>query len=109
MFSLSALIKTFFRWIDVNYLTIWLNSPIGREKSKINTYGVGHSQGNLNLSLIRKFVISIPPLNEQKRIVKKVDELMKLCDELEKQVKENQKNSEALMNAVLREAFEVEP
>ncbi|MFC1787156.1 restriction endonuclease subunit S [Halobacteriota archaeon] len=48
----------------------------------------------------------LPPLNEQKRIVQKVDQLMKLCDELEEQVKENQKNSELLMEAVLREAFD---
>jgi hypothetical protein len=30
---------------------------------------------------------------------------MKLCDELEEKVKENQNNSELLMKAVLKEAF----
>jgi type I restriction enzyme S subunit len=40
-------------------------------------------------------------LEEQKEIVKKVDELMKLCDELEKQTLEAKENSENLMKAVL--------
>jgi hypothetical protein len=31
---------------------------------------------------------------------------MQLCNQLESKVKEIQKNSEALMNSVLREAFE---
>lgn len=53
-----------------------------------------------------EILFPLPPLNEQKRIVEKIDQLMKLCDELESQVKQNQINSEKLMGAVLREAFE---
>ena len=48
----------------------------------------------------------IPPLKEQKRIVVKVDELMKLCAELEEQLKQSKEESERLMQAVLQEAFE---
>ena len=48
----------------------------------------------------------IPPLKEQKRIVAKADELMKLCDELEEQLKQSKEESERLMQAVLQEAFE---
>ena len=48
----------------------------------------------------------IPPLKEQKRIVVKVDELMKLCDELEVQIRQSKEDSERLMQAVLQEAFE---
>ena len=40
------------------------------------------------------------------RIVKKVDQLMKLCDELEERVKESHKNSELLVEAVLKDAFD---
>lgn len=70
-----ALIRPFKNFIDPYYLTIWLNSPSGTHKSSINTYGKGVSQGNLNLGLIKKFIVSIPPLKEQKRIVAKVDQL----------------------------------
>ena len=61
----------------------------------------------IGMSELKKVLIGLPPLNEQKRIVEKVDQLMKLCDKLEEQVKDNQKNSELLMESVLREAFEV--
>jgi type I restriction enzyme S subunit len=100
-----GLIKTFNKYVSPHYLVIWLNSPIGREKYSANTYGVGHSQWNLNLSLINNFVIPLPPFNEQKRIVAKVRQLLILCDELEQRVMENQKNSEFLMEAVLKETF----
>jgi len=35
-----------------------------------------------------------------------VNQFIGICDKLEEQVKENQKNSELLIDAVLREAFE---
>ena len=66
----------------------------------------GFNSPGINVSYFEKEIIPIPPLNEQKRIVKKVNELMKDCNELEEQVKSNQKNSELLMESVLREAFE---
>jgi len=69
--------------------------------------GLGTSIPQLTVPMIKPKLIPLPPLNEQKRIVEKVDQLMKLCDELEEKVKENQNNADLLMEAVLREAFEV--
>jgi restriction endonuclease S subunit len=60
----------------------------------------------VGVDILKKIVIGLSPLSEQERIVKKINQLMKLCDELEQKVMENQKNSELLMDAVLREAFE---
>lgn len=39
-----------------------------------------------NVSLIRKFLVSLPPLLGQRRIVAKVDQLMDLVDGLETQL-----------------------
>lgn len=98
-----ALVRPFKKFINPYYLTIWLNSPSGTHKSSINTYGKGVSQGNLNLGLINKFIVSIPPLNEQKRIVAKVNQLMSLCDELETKLTQSVTNSEKLMEAAVRQ------
>ncbi|WP_336477323.1 restriction endonuclease subunit S, partial [Escherichia coli] len=48
----TALIKPVKKYINSQYICIWLNSPIGRLFSSNYTYGKGVSQGNLNLSLI---------------------------------------------------------
>jgi type I restriction enzyme, S subunit len=98
-----ALVRPFRKFIDPYYLTIWLNSPSGTHKSSINTYGKGVSQGNLNLGLINKFIVSIPPLNEQHSIVAKVNQLMSLCDELETKLTQSVTNSEKLIEAAVRQ------
>ena len=51
-------------------------------------------------------ILSLPPLNEQKAIVERVDKLMTMIDKLEKQVTERKEQSEMLMQSVLKEAFE---
>ena len=48
----------------------------------------------------------LPPLAEQKAIVYRVEKLLSMVNELEKQVFERKEQSEQLMQAVLREAFE---
>lgn len=100
-----CLIKMNKNSINPNFICLWLNSPDGTEKSISNILGRGTSQGNLNLSLIRNFVIPVPPLAEQKRIVEKVDQLMSLCDELEKNIEQSKKDCELLMQSVMQKAF----
>ncbi|MBX9637475.1 restriction endonuclease subunit S [Nitrosomonas sp.] len=46
---------------------------------------VGVSREGLSIGKLSQFIIPIPPLPEQHRIVAKVDELMALCDQLETQ------------------------
>ncbi|MGS4346280.1 restriction endonuclease subunit S [Myroides odoratus] len=58
---------------------------------------------------LEQFVIPLPPLEVQERIVTKLDELMSYCDKLETQVKESQKTNELLLQQVLREALEGKP
>jgi len=96
-------IKGYFH-INSKYLRLYLKNPHFLKYVSKLTYGV--KMPRLGTSDGKKALFPLAPFSEQKCIVEKVDRLMELCDELEKQVKENQKNSESLMNAVLREAFE---
>jgi len=58
------------------------------------------SQGNLNV-----IPIPLPPLSEQHRIVAKLEQLMRHCDELEQSIKLSQTQNEQLLQQVLREAL----
>jgi restriction endonuclease S subunit len=66
-----------------------------------------HGTCRLETEKLLSTLIPIPPLNEQKRIVEKVDQLMALCDDLEQSVEQTKQESEKLMKAVLQEAFSV--
>ncbi|MDI9387251.1 MAG: restriction endonuclease subunit S [Spirochaetota bacterium] len=72
-------------------------------------YAPATAQKNINLEIISKLVFPTPPLAEQQAIVDRVEKLLSMVDELEDQVSERKEQSEQLMQAVLREAFEGKP
>lgn len=101
----TALIKPIKCHINSNYLCLWLNSPIGRLFSSRYTYGKGVSQGNLNLSLIRTFVISIPPYKEQNLIVEKVRTYLSICEKLKSKIQSAQQTQRHLADALTEAAI----
>lgn len=72
IFVSVALIK--FPQDDINgrYLSLLVSSPLVRKQSEEGTEGIGNK--NLVLRKIAAFVLPIPPLSEQCRIVAKVDQ-----------------------------------
>ena len=58
-------------------------------------------QDNISVTKCKFIPIPVPPLAEQKRIVAKVDELMKLVDQLEAQLTTARTTAENLLNALL--------
>jgi type I restriction enzyme S subunit len=62
---------------------------------------VDMARANLSMGNISQFVIPLPPLAEQKRIVAKVDTLMTLCDQLESKLKQSQSESESLTASIV--------
>ena len=80
------------------FLYHFICSPLFRRMiDEVNTTTINQiTQSNL-----RSTLAPIPPLAEQKRIVAKVDELMKLCDRLEAQQQEREEKHKALSRASL--------
>lgn len=81
------------------FIYFFLTSPLGARM--VAKYDNGSAQPNLSATNVKKFIIPIPPLAEQKRIVAKVDELMALCDRLEAQQQERETRHAALARASL--------
>lgn len=89
--------------IDERYLLYYLISPIGRRE--IFKHLKATAQPSLSMQTIRDANIILPPLNEQKRIVEKVDKLMKVCNELELTIEKYKKYSKKLMESILKDNF----
>jgi type I restriction enzyme S subunit len=90
------------------YLVHWLNSPAGVAQSREKILGKGHSQGNLNLNLIRQFLVPLPPLSEQHRIVVYLDDLQAKVDALKRLQAETAAELDALLPSILDKAFKGE-
>lgn len=85
--------------VDARYLWACLASPFTQER--IFDVQVGATREALTKSMIEKFQIPLPPLPEQKRIIARIDELMRLCDTLEGLVKKAEGKQVELLDAVM--------
>ena len=73
----------------------------GRPSLYAFTSATGSTIKNVSLKSMRQFLVPLPPLPEQHRIVAKVDQLMALCDTLESQIDEASNKQAALLNALM--------
>jgi type I restriction enzyme S subunit len=89
--------------MNLKFLNYYLLSVSGQ--FEIFKHRKATAQPCLSMATIRDIDFPIPPIKEQKEIVKKVDELMKMVNDLEVQIKENKTTADLLIQSVLREAF----
>jgi type I restriction enzyme, S subunit len=100
-----ALIRPDVQRLLPEFMVQWLNSPNGTEQSRGQTLGRGHSQGNLNLNLLRNFRIPVPSIEEQRQIVTELDALRAKVDAARRLQSEAAVELEAMLPAVLDKAF----
>lgn len=72
---------------------------------EIRSNAAGGAQPNLNVSKITSTVLPLPPLAEQHRIIAKVDELMKICDQLKDQLQHSQVTQIQITDALIEKAL----
>jgi type I restriction enzyme S subunit len=97
-----AVFKTVDKTLNV-YLHLYLSE--GSFLNQINLIGTA-GQDNISITKSNNILVPLPPLEEQKRIVEKVEKLMATCDALELEVQNSKTKTKKLMQSVLKEAFE---
>jgi type I restriction enzyme, S subunit len=83
--------------IDKRFLYLYLKAVTEEIKSS----GSGIAMIHMTKAKMEELIIPVPPLEEQHRIVQKVDELMALCDRLEKQTSDQLEAHETLLDSLL--------
>ncbi|MFZ6801877.1 restriction endonuclease subunit S [Undibacterium sp. Di24W] len=66
---------------------------------------VGTTMVNLNHGILKKMPIGLPPLEEQHRIVAKVDELIDLCEQLKHRIKNTRQQQQKLARTLIEHAL----
>ena len=66
--------------IDTGYFVYVLKSPL--LQNAMQAAAAGSAQGGVYLGTLSNFLVPLPPLAEQKRIVAKLEEILPLCDRL---------------------------
>lgn len=68
-------------YVDINYfLMYYLMSAVGQ--AQVFQYMKQTAQPSLSMEVIRKVLVPLQPLEEQQRIVAKIEELLPYCDQL---------------------------
>lgn len=100
----SLVIVRLFDAILIKYVYYYFNSQLNQKYIKL--YDNGTAQPNLSSTSLTKFVIPLPPLVEQYRIVEKIEELFSELDKAQESLLNAQKQLEIYRQVVLKHAFE---
>lgn len=99
-----SVINPFSKELNLRYLRFVMSTNFIIRQAKKDVKSI--SVPDLGMAKIRDFFIPLPPQKEQYSIVTKVEQLMILCDELEKTIQQNQKYTQDLLQVTLKEALE---
>lgn len=96
--------------ISSNFLNpIWLQHVINSDTSReyfLGAYKKSTNLASINRTKLTLLPIPIPPILEQNRMVISTNKILKVCDELEQTIQQNQKYTKELLQVALKEALE---
>lgn len=98
----STLVRINFPQIHNNYAYYFLQSKFAEINSRAKGVGIPHVDPNL----LWNYQFPIPPLNEQKRIVEKIEELFSELDKSIESLKTARAQLKVYRQAILKHAFE---
>ena len=89
--------------IDAVFLHYVMNAPYFQ--NDIFKAATGSATPIINRSKWEELLVPLPPLNEQRRIVAKVGELMALCDALKVRIKDIQTTKVQLADTIIEQSI----
>jgi type I restriction enzyme S subunit len=99
-----CLIRMFSQYLDEQFFLHFFNSSIC--VSYMFDKQVDNARANLSMGNISKFVIPLPSLTEQKRIVEKVETLFALCDSMKEKIFKAQELKVLLSKTIVEKAIQ---
>lgn len=84
--------------MSIEYLCLYLNSPLGRKelfKSMKST-----AQPSLSMTTIREIWVLVPPVNEQIRIVQKVERVLSICESMKANIQKTKAIQTSLADSI---------
>jgi type I restriction enzyme S subunit len=90
--------------VNTNYLVYAINSKIIQDQFKRITKGT--TRARVNLTIVRDIEIPLAPLNEQNRIVDKLDELLSELEKGKEQLQTSLEQLKVYRQTILKHAFE---
>lgn len=91
-----------FEKIDSKFILFLYNSNDFRCRFNACMTGI---IGGVSIAKFAEILIPLPPASEQKRIVKKIEELMAICDRLDEMIKEKKKILKKTQQALVKNLF----
>jgi len=90
--------------VDSKFILTFLNSPFGIDEMMLLS---SSTSGLFTLSVgkISKIIIPFPPIEEQKEIVRRVEDLFKFADQIEARYKKARSYTDKLTQSILAKAF----
>ena len=86
-------------------LSEYLEFYIRTIKNNLSTFAPATAQKNINISILNDVRMSLPLVDEQKEIVKRVEALFKKADEIEERYKKAKAYVDKLTQSILAKAF----
>jgi len=88
--------------LDSRWFSMFANSPVGRRYFE-NAAKQTTNLASINMTQLRNCPMPVPPPEEKRRIVAKVELLMKMCDDLEAKLRRVEDRASKLVEAVVSE------
>lgn len=91
------------RLVNAKFIRAYLQSPYVKHLFTLASHG--GTMDILNLTILKKIPIPLPPREEQSNIIEEIDRQFSVDDEIEAAIETNLKRAERLRQAILKKAF----